>query len=102
MDAGDASTTASKLRFQVVRTVSRYSPATQQFPVSHFARKNRGVQKTLFANSCTVFLLADWSSASEITGVLDCVTKLTLLNISGNCWPATGPISSSNFSRKVR
>ena len=57
-----------------------------QFPVSHFVRKNRGVQKTLFANSCTVFLLADWSSASEITGVSDCVTKLTLLNTSGNCW----------------
>ena len=28
MDAGDAAATASKLRFQVVRTVSRYSPAT--------------------------------------------------------------------------
>ncbi len=73
----------------------------QQFPVSHFVRKNRGIQKTLFANSCTVFLLANWSSASEITGVSDCVTKLTLLNISGNCWPVVEPGSEQERAQEL-
>ena len=41
MDAGDAAATASKLRFQVVRTVSGYSPATGPISSSNFSRKAR-------------------------------------------------------------
>ncbi len=59
---------------------------SQQFPDSHFARKNKGIQKTLFANSCTVYLLPDWSPTREITGDFEYATLLTLLNTSGNCW----------------
>ena len=66
-------------------------PSRQQFPDSPFVRKNKGFQKTLFANSCTVYLLPDWSPTREITGDFECDTLLTLLNTSGNCCPRGRP-----------
>ena len=41
MDVGDAAATASKPRFQVVRTVSGYSPATGPISSSSFNRRAR-------------------------------------------------------------
>ena len=73
-------------------------PSRQQFPDSHFARKNKGIQKTLFANSCTVYLLPDWSPTREITGDFEYATLLTLLNTSGNCCRAGHP----DLSRRLR
>src|ERR1700682_4710589 len=40
--------------------------ANQQFPDSHFVRKNKGFLKLVFANSCTVYLLPDWPPTREI------------------------------------
>ena len=39
LDAGAAAATASKLRLQVVRTVSGYSPTTGPISSSNFSRK---------------------------------------------------------------